>query len=120
MMNKIEQNQNGLIIKIVVFLSVSCVSASDEQPVSESAIPSGKEETFFNSEPVYRTVPLASFPKRQLPDKLMENVRGLYYIVDASGFVKADTDRSKEYRVLGSTVLVDETLLTGQTRGEKK
>ena len=118
-MNKIKQNQNGLIIKIVVFLSVTCVSASDERSSPEE-ISSGKEETFFNSDPAYRKLPLASFPKRQLPDKLMENVRGLYYIVDASGFVKADTDRSKEYRVLGSTVLVDETLLTGQTRGKKK
>ena len=113
------RNKKVLILNMVVSLSVPGVYASDERS-SPKEISSGKEETFFNSDPAYRKLPLASFPKRQLPDKLMENVRGLYYIVDASGFVKADTDRSKEYRVLGSTVLVDETLLTGQTRGKKK
>ena len=114
-MNKIKQNQNGLIIKIVVFLSVSCVSASDEQPVSESTITSGKETTFFNSEPVYRTVPLASFRKQPPPEKLMENVRGLYYIVDYSSFMKADTDRNGQFKALGKTVFVEETLLTEKT-----
>ena len=111
-MNKIKQN--GLIIKIVVFLSVTCVYASDERS-SPKEISSGKETTFFNSEPVYRTVPLASFRKQPPPEKLMENVRGLYYIVDSSSFMKADTDRNGQFKALGKTVFVEETLLTEKT-----
>jgi len=120
MISKIRQNQKRRIVNIVVFLSVACVFASDERPASESALPAVREATFFNSAPVYRkNVPPASFPKRSPPDRLMENAGGLYYIVDASFFVKADRDRSGEYRAPGKSVLVDEALLTGKTTTER-
>ena len=113
------RNRNALIVRMSILLSVPAgVSASDERPSTEKIF-IVREATFFNSEPVYREKPLASFPKRSPPDRLMENVGGLYYIVDASSFVKADTDRSGGYRALGKTVLVDETLLSGETTKEK-
>jgi len=100
---------SGLVTPLIVFIYASGVYAD-----------SGEEETFVNSEPVYRNLPPASFLKPPPEKKKMENVRGLYYIVDTSSFMKADSDRSGEYRALGKTVFVEESLLTGKTGGKRK
>ena len=97
-----------LMIGIIVFLSVSGVSASDTK------------KTFFHSEPVYRNVFLASFRKQPPQEKQMENVRGVYYIVDSSSFMKTDTERSGPYRSLGRTILVEEALITEKKGRNKK
>ena len=93
-------------LMLLSFLCISGVYANSD-----------KKETFFNSEPTYRTVLITSFLK-QPEKKQMENVRGLYYIVDAFGYTTADAERSGQYRALGSTVFVEETLLTEKTTEE--